>query len=469
MSLDLLSLLGAPGPQVTTADGGNDEAAAETGAMFASLLVAASQTPGQATAATTVAEAGDGAQGADQAEGDGQQLPTTTNAKDAGPTSTAVATQVTVLPGLKHPVQALELQQTAAEPSQANTQQSTATTITSAVLQGSMPLVAQAASAAVRATGTMPASEGLAAGNSSAPDTEPGPLLTPIKAEPEASPAAPRPSAAHQVQTAETPGNATVARADAPTVANTSATNATSGAPAEPEAEPEAAPTDRSPASTESGTPDTEATGPRSSAMSPQPTEQADASSATAAGATLDDVAVTASSSTSEAAGLAPEVDLASTVTTARAASTTHQASQPVQHAPVDPARIQAQVTRALVAQAALTGGDETVSLQLDPEHLGKVEVKITAQGDRLEVVFTAQSPEAEQALRDGARDLARALGVRPGTRWQHVDVKVAEAPQNNTDQDDSSPDDQDEPRQQREQRRDQDQQDPRRQRRQGR
>lgn len=94
---------------------------------------------------------------------------------------------------------------------------------------------------------------------------------------------------------------------------------------------------------------------------------------------------------------------------------------------PVDPTRIQAQVTRALLANGGPRGGDQTLTLQLEPEHLGKVEVRLVARGDRLEVTFTAETAEAQVALRESTGDLVRTLSSRIDGRWQHIDIKVAD------------------------------------------
>jgi len=100
-------------------------------------------------------------------------------------------------------------------------------------------------------------------------------------------------------------------------------------------------------------------------------------------------------------------------------------------HTPVDPEKIQAQVMQQIAARDLPQSGTQKMTLQLNPGHLGKVEVQIIAQGDRLEVTFTATTTEAMQALRMGADDLTKTLvaqaGTQLGTRWQQVDVKVAE------------------------------------------
>jgi flagellar hook-length control protein FliK len=71
------------------------------------------------------------------------------------------------------------------------------------------------------------------------------------------------------------------------------------------------------------------------------------------------------------------------------------------------------------------TGGDgpETLTLRLDPPHLGKVGVQIQRDGDRLIITFRAEAAEAEAALREGAKGLAEGiLGQRP--HWSNVEIR---------------------------------------------
>lgn len=91
------------------------------------------------------------------------------------------------------------------------------------------------------------------------------------------------------------------------------------------------------------------------------------------------------------------------------------------------PDRIRAQALRAVLGRALSDGQDQTVQLQLEPENLGKVEVKLTVRGGRLEVQFTAETPAATQALREGATELSRTLGERMEARWQTIEVRVHE------------------------------------------
>ncbi|MDY0110455.1 MAG: flagellar hook-length control protein FliK [Candidatus Krumholzibacteria bacterium] len=85
------------------------------------------------------------------------------------------------------------------------------------------------------------------------------------------------------------------------------------------------------------------------------------------------------------------------------------------------------QVLRQISSPASGVGEVKRLSVQLEPEHLGRVEVRLTATANRLEVILQAESPAAAQALRDGAQELARTLGGKLDGRWQHVDVRIVE------------------------------------------
>jgi hypothetical protein len=122
----------------------------------------------------------------------------------------------------------------------------------------------------------------------------------------------------------------------------------------------------------------------------------------------------------------AESLALATNVRTGAASSTTFAESAGLDPT-ATPDRIRAQAMRFVLDRGGPLRGDQTVTLQLDPEHLGKVEVKLVARGQRLEVVFQAETAEAQQALRDGAAELARNLGERMETRWHAIDVRVNE------------------------------------------
>jgi len=107
------------------------------------------------------------------------------------------------------------------------------------------------------------------------------------------------------------------------------------------------------------------------------------------------------------------------------------------------PATVSRQVTIQLLkhsGDAAAPGG--RLTLRLDPPQLGRVEVSFEPQGNRLLVTLTAQTPEAERALRSGAGELQHAL-AGAGGKWHDVQVKIEpasgrdEAPQDSNDGED--------------------------------
>jgi flagellar hook-length control protein FliK len=85
---------------------------------------------------------------------------------------------------------------------------------------------------------------------------------------------------------------------------------------------------------------------------------------------------------------------------------------------------IRSQVIRQLAGGLEGTRGNEKVTLQLNPEKLGQVEIHFQARGNDLNIVITASGTEAEQALREGARELSEAIADKSG-RWQQVDIRV--------------------------------------------
>lgn len=106
-----------------------------------------------------------------------------------------------------------------------------------------------------------------------------------------------------------------------------------------------------------------------------------------------------------------------------------------------------ATVSRQVTIQLLKHSGDATapggrLTLRLDPPQLGRVEVSFEPQGNRLLVTLTAQTPEAERALRSGAGELQHAL-AGAGGKWHDVQVKIEpasgrdEAPQDSNDGED--------------------------------
>jgi flagellar hook-length control protein FliK len=84
---------------------------------------------------------------------------------------------------------------------------------------------------------------------------------------------------------------------------------------------------------------------------------------------------------------------------------------------------LRAQVVSRLLSQPT-AGGDQHVTLRLEPAHLGKLEVDLQVQQGRLTVVFAAESADVERALQEGADELAEAL-LQRGGRWQEVEVRA--------------------------------------------
>ncbi len=115
-----------------------------------------------------------------------------------------------------------------------------------------------------------------------------------------------------------------------------------------------------------------------------------------------------------------------------------------------DPGAIRGQVLTQLLGQELGSTGHERMVLHLDPAHLGPIEVRLQADGQKLEIVFTAHSAEAEKALGEGTRELAAAVLGGGGGRWHQVEVRH-ERPDANRDErqqrqgdrahDESSPD----------------------------
>jgi hypothetical protein len=98
----------------------------------------------------------------------------------------------------------------------------------------------------------------------------------------------------------------------------------------------------------------------------------------------------------------------------------------------VDPATgasVRAQLLAEIATQGAGATGHERIVLQLEPAHLGKVQVQLQANGSRLEIIVLAQNPEAEKALADGAQELVEAIVGRGEGRWQQVEVRFERSP----------------------------------------
>lgn len=91
--------------------------------------------------------------------------------------------------------------------------------------------------------------------------------------------------------------------------------------------------------------------------------------------------------------------------------------------------QIRSQVVRELAASLDGGIGNEKITLHLNPEKLGQVEIQFTARGNDLNVVITATGREAEHALREGIKELAEGIADK-SMRWQQVDIKVEQRSQ---------------------------------------
>ncbi len=87
-----------------------------------------------------------------------------------------------------------------------------------------------------------------------------------------------------------------------------------------------------------------------------------------------------------------------------------------------------------IVAQFTDRNGMQTLTLKLDPEHLGRVEVRLQAKGDQLSVRLLADNREAETALRQNIKELTDAIQEKTG-KYQQVDVRVELKSQENSGQ----------------------------------
>lgn len=89
------------------------------------------------------------------------------------------------------------------------------------------------------------------------------------------------------------------------------------------------------------------------------------------------------------------------------------------------PPQVVAGLAADIVSGYSEQNGVQTLTVNLEPDHLGPVEVRLLAKGDHLSVRLLAANPEAESALRENLKDLTDAIQVRTG-RYQQMEVKVA-------------------------------------------
>lgn len=88
------------------------------------------------------------------------------------------------------------------------------------------------------------------------------------------------------------------------------------------------------------------------------------------------------------------------------------------------PADMVAGLAADIAAAYSEKNGVQTLTMNLEQDHLGRVEVRLQARGNQLSVRLVAASPEAESAMRDNLKDLTEAIQTRTG-RYQQVEVRV--------------------------------------------
>ncbi|PID80536.1 hypothetical protein CSA17_04080 [bacterium DOLJORAL78_65_58] len=102
---------------------------------------------------------------------------------------------------------------------------------------------------------------------------------------------------------------------------------------------------------------------------------------------------------------------------------------------------IRNQVSRQVVDHLRSTMAGEKLTLRLNPEELGQVEIHLHALDEKLTISLSAESKQAETALKEGSRELADSIGEK-SSRFNLVEVRVAtgsrqDQGRNETQQDD--------------------------------
>lgn len=86
--------------------------------------------------------------------------------------------------------------------------------------------------------------------------------------------------------------------------------------------------------------------------------------------------------------------------------------------------QVQQQVARQVTSRLPDLSGQEKVTLRLNPESLGQVELNFEAKADRLTVVISASNAESEKALRENTKDLSDRI-IERSSRFSHVEIRV--------------------------------------------
>ncbi len=85
---------------------------------------------------------------------------------------------------------------------------------------------------------------------------------------------------------------------------------------------------------------------------------------------------------------------------------------------------IRGQVLTQVVQHLKDEMGHEKLTIRLNPEKLGQVEIQFQTRGDSLNIVMSASSHEAESVLKEGTRELAENIADK-SPRWNLVDVRI--------------------------------------------
>ncbi len=90
----------------------------------------------------------------------------------------------------------------------------------------------------------------------------------------------------------------------------------------------------------------------------------------------------------------------------------------------VSKSNIKGQVLSKVVKHLQDEMGREKLTIRLNPEKLGLVEIQFQAKGDNLNIIMNASNPEAEGVIKEGARELAENIADK-SMRWNLVEVRV--------------------------------------------
>ncbi len=85
---------------------------------------------------------------------------------------------------------------------------------------------------------------------------------------------------------------------------------------------------------------------------------------------------------------------------------------------------IHSQVSRSVVEHLRTEMAGEKITLRLNPEELGQVEINFHALDDKLTISMSAEGRHAEKALQEGSRELADHISEKTG-RFNLVEVRV--------------------------------------------